>query len=314
MRDVGHTDQITLYAPRDAYFSYFNSPYIGHEQGSSIDIYPSYQEWGGSVSSPISGSIIRIQKIKMGRARNFPTEPYDFGIGIKPEGSADKIVRILHCVPDLDINERVDIGDHIGTTLRSRYFNYWTGPHYHVDVMNLQNFNRASKSFPIKLNGVVSCSGSKNSLESFECIITRVTEDIVTAVSRDYPSCNIGDLAGLVGITSDSKTSGVLDGGIPHYKHGGLWAGSQPMIGETVSLWNYPIGRISNTTTEYCIFKRGPQLKFKIDGMPVKGLSCFIFSPSQLIHKLVPLMIIPIQRGQFVKKLNEGDACVLSLH
>jgi hypothetical protein len=310
---VGQIENIILYAPRDAYFSYFNSPYTGHELGTSIDIYPSHQEYGGSVTSPINGTINRIQKIKMGRERNFPTEPYDFGIALKPERDSDDIVRILHCIPEVGINDRVDIGDHIGFTIRSRYFNYWTGPHYHVDVMNEKDFGRASKSYPLTLCVAFSSRSKLIFQESIECEIIDVSEDILIAVSKDYPTCHADEIAGLAATCNESKTVGVLDGGVSHYGHGGIWTNSLGNIGEEVNLWNHPIGRVSKVTSEYCLFKKGPGLEFKIDGLPVRGLSCFIFSKHQLIQGLVPLLIIPSQRGEYTNVIEEGDVCLLSV-
>jgi hypothetical protein len=310
---VGQTERITLHAPRDAYFSYFNSPYTGHELGTSIDIYPDHQKYGGSVTSPINGIIYKIQKIKMGRKRNFPTEPYDFGIALKSDTDTNDIVRILHCVPELSINDRVDIGDHIGCTLRSRYFNYWTGPHYHVDVMNAKDFGRASKSYPLSLHNQFSIKGNLNLHESIQCEINQISEDILIAVSREYPTCYTEDLAGLAASCNESKSIGVLDGGISHYGHGGIWTESLDNISGKVELWGHSIGSISEVTSDYCLFKRGPSLEFKIDELSVRGLSCFIFSQSQLVRGLVPLMIIPSHRGQYANQLDEGDVCILSV-
>ena len=57
MHVIGETKGIKLYSPEDAYFSYFNSPYTGHSQAAAIDIYPYHQQWGGPVTSPVSGKV-----------------------------------------------------------------------------------------------------------------------------------------------------------------------------------------------------------------------------------------------------------------
>ncbi|MHA2352262.1 MAG: hypothetical protein ACXABX_03995, partial [Candidatus Thorarchaeota archaeon] len=132
MRIVGSAAGINIHAPEDAYFSFFNSPYIGHDIGSAIDIYPRHQEWGGDVVSPVSGKIVKTRKMRMGQPKQFPTHEFDYGIGILPEESDTDIVRIMHCEPDVSEGENVVLGDPIGRAIRSRYFNYWTGPHYHV--------------------------------------------------------------------------------------------------------------------------------------------------------------------------------------
>ena len=85
MYRIGDAKGIKLHAPKDAYFSYFNSPYFSHSHTSAIDVYPHHQDWNGPVLSPISGKIVRVQKTAMGRKKEFPTEDYDFGIAIQPE-------------------------------------------------------------------------------------------------------------------------------------------------------------------------------------------------------------------------------------
>ena len=121
MRVVGSAKGINIHAPDDAYFSYFNSPYIGHSIGSVVDIYPNHQEWCGVIESPVSGKVVKIKKIQMGQPRNFPTEDYDYAVGILPEGSDDYIIRLLHCEPVVVEDEQVSLGDPIGKTIRSRY-------------------------------------------------------------------------------------------------------------------------------------------------------------------------------------------------
>ena len=76
---IGEAKGIKIHSPEDAYFSYFNSPYTGHAHAAAIDIYPYHQEWGGPVASPVSGKIVRLQKFRMGRKKEFPTEDFDYG-------------------------------------------------------------------------------------------------------------------------------------------------------------------------------------------------------------------------------------------
>lgn len=72
MREVGKAAGISLLAASDAYFSYFNSPYTGHKQGTAIDIYPQPQKWNCFVPSPVSGQISKIKKVKMGKMKEVP--------------------------------------------------------------------------------------------------------------------------------------------------------------------------------------------------------------------------------------------------
>ena len=57
MRSLGVAAGVVLWAPSDAYFSYYNSPYIGHENGAAVDIYPAHASWDGPGFSPVDGGL-----------------------------------------------------------------------------------------------------------------------------------------------------------------------------------------------------------------------------------------------------------------
>ena len=140
MRTIGKANGVGIAIPDDAYFSFFNSPYIGHRNCSSVDVYPSHNEWAGPAFSPVKGTVVKLKQIRMGKKRKFETNEYDYATGIKPIDNEDSILRILHCDPTVKIGDEVAPGDEIGSLLRSRYFNFWTGPHYHIDVVNSKFF------------------------------------------------------------------------------------------------------------------------------------------------------------------------------
>ena len=219
MRLVGSAAGIDLFAPADAYFSYFNSPYIGHKQGTSIDIYPSHEEWGGPAYSPIAGQIIRVKKMRMGKERSFPSDEVDFGIAIAPEGSTD-IVRILHCIPEVDEGMTVEAGQRLGSLIRSRYFNYWTGPHYHTEIMNARDFSRSTKSYPLNVELASVQQVKQESISELECLITKVTDDVIMAVTNDSPIAISENLVGHAAYCGIDRRYGILDAGVPHYSHG----------------------------------------------------------------------------------------------
>ncbi|MCK5390462.1 MAG: hypothetical protein KAJ36_08220, partial [Candidatus Thorarchaeota archaeon] len=177
MHVIGKAKGIRIHSPEDAYFSYFNSPYTGHAHAAAIDIYPFHQEWGGPVASPVSGKIVRIKKTKMGRKKIFPTETFDYIMAIQPEEADASILRMMHCKPSLKEGEIVDLGDTIGSTIRSRYFNYWTGPHYHVEIMHLDYFSRSTQSYPLELPFSFDSITARESSTEVEFLVETVTED-----------------------------------------------------------------------------------------------------------------------------------------
>ncbi|MFW9968448.1 MAG: hypothetical protein ACFFEA_14965, partial [Candidatus Thorarchaeota archaeon] len=192
MRCIGIAGGISLHAQDDSYISYFNSPFIGHRRSSSIDVYPSDGTWGSHAFSPTDGKITEIRTISMGKKKVFPSSQYDYAIGIVPEGVEDAIVRILHCKPGISVGDSISRGDFIGSLVRSRYFCFWTGPHYHIEAMNPKHFARPSQSFPIISNvgGIQVHKGTSSS--KFECEVVRSTKDIVVCASREYSYAKSG--------------------------------------------------------------------------------------------------------------------------
>jgi murein DD-endopeptidase MepM/ murein hydrolase activator NlpD len=309
MRIVGISSGTTIYAPDDSYFSFYNSPYISHGQGSSVDIYPSHQSWNDDVVSPVSGKIVRIKKMTMGRSRNFPTEDYDYGIAIQPDHSQKEIVRILHCEPTVSVHDQVDVGDVLGHTLRSRFFNFWTGPHYHVEVMAAESFTRSSQSYPFdQVFEFSKTEGLKQSAE-IEFEINEVTEDYVKGFPRKVEHATISDLVGLAAMDEDDVILGILDGGLSHYRQGGVVGGKEIGMNTNVFFASSPVGTIKESSR----FLRGPSITSYLDGCKLRGLSCFVY-PMQYTKKGVPpLVLVPEHYDQFGSIVQEGDVCQLQI-
>jgi hypothetical protein len=311
MRRVGSAAGIDLFAPTDAYFSYFNSPYVGHKQGASIDIYPSHEEWDGPAYSPIAGQVIRIKKMKMGNERTFPSDEADFGIAIAPQGSID-IVRILHCVPEVNEGTTVEAGQRLGSLIRSRYFNYWTGPHYHIEIMNARDFNRSTKSYPLDVELAPVQQVQQESGSELECLITRVTDDVIMAVTDDSLKAISGDLVGHAAYCGSDRGYGILDAGVPHYNHGGILGLAKPVEESTVTAWGTDIGYAAVNLDSRLPFKRGEPFQPSFEGEIIRGISCFAFTRKQTIKGSPPVIMIPQQYGGFSGKFAEGNVGILS--
>lgn len=311
MRKVGSAAGIDLFAPADAYFSYFNSPYIGHKQGASIDIYPSHEEWGGPAYSPIAGQIIRVKKMRMGKERVFPSDEADFGIAIAPEGSND-IVRILHCAPEVDEGMTVEAGQRLGSLIRSRYFDYWTGPHYHIEIMNARDFGRSTKSYLLNVELAPVQQKQQESASELECLITRVTDDVIIAFTDDSPIVISGDLVGHAAYCGSNRRHGILDAGVPHYSHGGILGLGESVEERTVTAWGSEIGYAVGSLDSRLPFKRSEPLRPTFEVEIIRGVSCFAFTKKQTVKGCPPVIMIPQQYGGFSRKFTEGDVGVLS--
>ncbi|MFW9976019.1 MAG: hypothetical protein ACFFDQ_12180 [Candidatus Thorarchaeota archaeon] len=313
MRIVGSAMGIDLHAPKDAYFSYFNSPYIGHDLGSAIDIYPRHQEWNGDVLTPVAGKIVRIRKIKMGQPKKFPTYDYDYGIGILPDESQSDIVRIMHCEPIVSEGESVNIGDCIGKAIRSRFFNYWTGPHYHVEIMPLKSFSRSSKSYPLELEYKVESKAIQSFNDNIEFLVKFVNDDHVIGYADNLGYSSIGDLIGLPAIDTEKQITGILDGGFSHYKIGGVIGTENFKPGTQVHLGDSSIGTVSYTKSGASLFRRGPSIIAFLDETEIRGISCFLYTTHYTRKKTPQLILIPKTYGQFTSLFHEGDLCELRI-
>ncbi|MGY5859154.1 MAG: hypothetical protein RTU63_07280 [Candidatus Thorarchaeota archaeon] len=314
MYRIGEAKGVKLNAPKDAYFSYFNSPYFGHSHISAIDIYPHHQEWGGPVTSPIAGKIVRTQKTAMGREKPFPTDDHDFGIAIQPEWSDEVIVRVLHCEPTLQKGCTVELGDPIGTTIRSRYFNYWTGPHYHIEVMHLDSFPRSTRSYELEIPFLFGARNSREMVTESEFIVSVINEDHIIGYPRDLSHTEIGSYNGISATEDGSKIVGILDGGLSHYKHGGVIGHEHGKQDSLIGLQNLPVGVVQRSLERGSFFTRGPSLSSTLDGKELRGLSCFVYPKKYNKQGIPPLVLVPKRYRQFIETISEGDVCMLKLN
>lgn len=313
MRVVGTSSGIEILAPDDAYFSYFNSPYIGHTRGTAVDIYPSDQEWGGPVLSPVTGKVARIRKIRMGATKAFPTANHDFGIAIQPDGMDTEIIRIMHCEPAIQVGDRVDIEDALGTLLRSRFFNYWTGPHYHVEIMSLDSFHRSSQSQVLKMNLNTTPEKSGTPLSSVEVLLTDVNEDRAVGYPQKSIHAKIGNLYGLSIHGRNKSQIGIADAGISHYQHGGIIGKNGLRAGDDVFLGQIALGKIDETQNGVSSFKIEHKLTATLDGIGLRGLSCFLYPPNYVKHDRPPLVLIPEKYEGFIDILEQDSVSLLAV-
>ena len=313
MNMIGKAHGIELHSPDDAYFSYFNSPYTGHTLGSAIDIYPHHGEWGHSVQAPIDGRVTTIKKLRMGLEKSFPTADYDFGLAIKPENSKSDIVRILHVEPDVNVGDMIAVGDNIGTTIRSRYFNYWTGPHYHVEIMSENSFNRSSQSYPLEIPFEYTPTKSHSFAEEIEFEVKSVSRDNIVGYPKNLDYVSIGQYKGISAIHENANTIGIIDGGIPHYKHGGVIGSFGVEAGSTIKLQGIQIGSIEQSMQGASYFHRHSPLIPYVDDHELWGLSCFVYTNFYARSGIPQLVLVPKYYSQFDRTYKEGDVLTLEL-
>ncbi|UCE09325.1 MAG: hypothetical protein JSW61_10135 [Candidatus Thorarchaeota archaeon] len=311
MRVLGNASGVDILAPDDAYFSFFDSPYPGHELRTAVDIYPAHREWNGPAFSPVDGTVVKIKKIKMGRKKQFASEAEDYGIGIQPIDYESLLVRVLHCRPNVKEGDSVEAGDEIGSIVRSRFFCRWTGAHYHVEVMKDKHFVRSTKSSvlqtrfkPGTLHG--SFGGWPLAVEVLE-----VGDDFMVAYCPRIQYIKSGDLRGHAAFSGHSGNFGILDAGIAHYSFGGLHGLADYGSGDVV-LWNTLIGLGRSERKDSFVFDSNERLRFMLNGDEIHGLSFFTLTRRQSHRGSPPITLIPRKPLGFRKSATVGDVLELS--
>ena len=199
-------------------FSLYNSPYPAHDAGCAVDLYPG----GQSAPSPVAGEVLATRTVRC------PPKPYaaerDHLLLVD---CREVVARLLHVDPAVAEGDRVDVGDSLGTPVRSGFFGQWVDDHVHLGFRAPdRNLRRARGSLPFEV-GVdvdgVAWDGAGTVIETGP-----------THVRLDAPD---HDGRGFAAIASDDGVP--LDGGLVHYAGGGALS---PATAD-LSLLGTPIGR-----------------------------------------------------------------------
>lgn len=284
---VAESQGVSINCPRDGLYSFFNSPYPAHKLTTGIDIYPE----GSYAPSPVSGRVIKIKRVRAPRGRGFKDDGFDAATLIQSTENPSKIVKILHVDPTVTVGEDVEVGQSLGTLIRSGYYGWATSPHIHVEVREPDDPLRARGGHMI----------SRTEILRPQNPIDEIWGNIVE-VRPEYAILELdGAWYGLVADAGGKPA--VLDGGIPYYGWFGAHFNGDSPRGLTISLTGKVIGVINNVGTEWC---QADVLDFKVkvDSHPVTGLSLRL-SPDGGAQ----LKLIPSRRGDL--KMGVGNCiCV----
>lgn len=230
-------------------FSLYNSPYVAHDRGCAIDLYPT----GDTAPSPVAGTVIDTREVRA------PPQPYaeqfDYLILID---TGSHIARVLHVNPAVEPGDSVGVGDSLGTLVRAGFFAPWVPNHIHLGFrQHGSNPYRASGSLPLEVETTVrplrwDATGT-------------VIETGQTWVRLDSPTHPApGDA--FVGLESGG---GVLDGGFPHYDYGGLLGG-----GTDAEIAGVRVGRLNEERSDMRTVNWF-DCTVLANGTPVTGIALF---------------------------------------
>ncbi|MFC5971225.1 hypothetical protein ACFPYI_07760 [Halomarina salina] len=200
--------------------SLYNSPYVAHDAGCAIDLYPEVgPERATGAPSPVSGEVLDTRSVRAPPKPYAVEEDHLILVELDDDSPVDAppgtVARLLHVEPSVAAGDHVAVGDSLGTLVRAGFFAPWVDNHVHLGFRPPDaNPYRASGSVPIALGTdplALDWDGTG-----------RVRETGETYVVLDAPAHpDPGRLAGVA-----SGEGRVLDGGLVHYPGGGAHGAS----------------------------------------------------------------------------------------
>ncbi|WP_134668707.1 hypothetical protein [Halorussus marinus] len=260
-------------------FSLYNSPYVAHEEGCAIDLYPQSDDRpGDDAPSPVAGEVVATRTVSA------PPKPYavehDYLVVID---TGTHLARILHVEPAVEPGEAVAVGDSLGEMVRSGFFAPWVDNHVHLGFRERDaNPHRASGSLSVDAAVdpvAVAWDGTGRVAERADTYV------VLDAPDHPAPGERFAGIGGCVAASEadggssggDPEPDGVLDGGLPHYDGGGLLGDASG----PVSLAGRPVGVADGRTVAW------DDVTVLANGTPITGVSLFCSRRASFGAKLV---------------------------
>lgn len=287
MTHVATSKGVTIGCPEDGKYAFYNSPYTAHRLSNGIDVYPD-GEFGGMAPSPVTGEIALVRRVRCPRGRRFKDQGYDVVTVLRSSENPKIAIKLLHIDPIVVPGETVELGQEIGTMLRSGYFGAGTSPHVHVEVRELSDPLRVRGGYAMKR---IHDIGDATILEELNGTVMKCVPEFSIIKLEGVAACGLpADIGG---------ASGILDGGIPYYGWLGAHFYGDPPAGEIIDLIGRPIADIRTLNENTCLADCR-DFGVKVDGTKILGLSLRI-SP----RRGTEVKLIPYKLGEL--DLSEGD-------
>ena len=294
--NIIQTEDANVVLGEKSHFTIGTSPYYAHQHALAIDIYQHLELENYSAVSPVAGEIIKIKELIAPKPKFSIGIAKDYLTLVRNHKNQKIIYKILHVKPFLKVGDIIKQGDFLGETIRNGYFAYWSSPHLHLEIRSENDAIRATggRPFNLLLNDIDDLVES-DAVESIPLeIISNSPEFLLVRLPKEY-YINFQNFNGVKGnINNNFKC--ILDGGIPHYKHGlAISYHINKLVTKLpVFLGDIRLGILESTSGQFGIFKFEP-FHIYFNGIEIRGISLFL-------SKELPLLkIIPYKTNQFKK-------------
>jgi hypothetical protein len=294
--DIIKMDEIQVSIPQTSHFTIGTSPYYAHQHALGIDIYHSLFLENYEVLSPISGEIIKVKTLVAPRPKFLRGIDKDYLILVSNPNNHKITYKIMHIKPhNIQVGERIEIGDPIGKTIRNGYFAYWSSPHLHLEIRPSNDAIRASggRAFSLafkKRKDKVSVEESKS--EEIQMKIHSVFPEFFLG---NFPKSLYKFINPIYGVkVRVNLVDCILDGGIPHYKSGTIISHNsfKRDFLHSIYLGNHRIGKLNDSREQFGFFRFDSSLKLLLNNEEIRGISLYLAN-------FIPLIkIIPYQDNQ----------------
>ena len=292
---------IRVSIPQTSHFRVGTSPYYAHQHGLAIDIYQNLTLENYEAISPVSGKILKIKSLAAPKPKFPDGIDRDYLILISNPNNSDILWKMMHVNPNVEVGDKVEVGDSLGETIRNGYFAYWSSPHLHLEVRPVNDAIRArgGKDFTLAIEN------KDIAEESFEEVnITQIPVDIHSVYSEmilaTLPKQFYYKLFPIHGVKIRvDNLNCILDGGIPHYKIGTVLFQKNSNFKTFPSIYIGPnkIGTLHEMNKQFGFF-RFNNIKFLLNNKEIRGISLYLANFLPLIK------IIPYNKNEFSLKPN----------
>jgi hypothetical protein len=254
-------------------FSLYNSPYVAHEHGRAIDLYPDSglgpaTDGEPSIApSPVAGRVLDTRTVRAPPKSHAEADDH-----LVLVDTGEHVARVLHVEPTVSAGDSIAVGDPLGRLVRAGFFAPWVDNHVHLEFRPPEaNPYRASGSLPLVVDVPIAgldWDGTGTVVETGD------TYAVLDSPFHPDPGERF------VGIAADEGS--VLDGGLVHYASGGALATDDDRKNDgPVSLLGRVVGHTSGRDVAW------EPLDVLANGERITGLSLFCGREADFGAKLV---------------------------